>query len=548
MKKVISVVLSLVMIFALTVPAFSAQESKSQYPIVTIRGNGNNIFDENGKQVYDFQYDTSNLADDVVEVCMPHLIEGLATGDYSNYFDALYKKLAEVYGDAKLDVNGNPTGGTDIQKSDREYMETRRNLDMGASRGYYEMGDYKFWYDWRLDPLELADELNAYINDILDATGKKKVSLYGRCIGGTPILAYLSKYGSDKIDTVCLDSVVSNGGEMIGDVFTANLNLNSDAILRFVNGYWNENVKELTGDLLFDVIFTTFKLFNSTGVSEELINVFMNTVYSKLGAGFISAFTRAGYATWPSYWSMVKADEYEKAKTVIFGDEDCELRETYAGLIEKLDNYHDNVSAKIPEILQSAKDNGTKICIVCKYGYQLFPYVGSYDLVSDQWVSLKNSSFGATVAKINEVLPDEYIAEKTEAGLGKYISVDKIVDASTCLFPDNTWFVKGVNHDDWESCVEHISCMACASDGDFTVDSDENYPQFLCYSYDTSSISPLTTENMNCEEYYGFDTGSTETLTKKERIAKKLSVLFDWLKIIISLITGLFGGAEAPAA
>ena len=273
MKKIVSVFLAAVMVFAAAFPVLAAPEGKSEYPIIRILGNGNEIYDEDGNLVYNFDYDTSQLANDVAQICLPHLLTGLATGDYSDYYDALYEKISEIYGNAKLDENGEPLAGTDISKSERDYMAVRQNQNLGG-KGYFNMGDYYFWYDWRLDPLQHADELNDYINHILKATGKEKVSLYGRCIGGTPIIAYLAKYGSEKIDTVCLDSTVTNGGEMIGDVFTGNLNLNTDALLRFANGYFSGS-DDSTGDMLFDIIISTVRLLNSAGVSEEIIQLFI---------------------------------------------------------------------------------------------------------------------------------------------------------------------------------------------------------------------------------------------------------------------------------
>ena len=546
MKKLLALILSAILIFSLAVPAFAQVEGKSQYPVIKINGDGNDIFDENGKQVYDFDYDTSNLASDIVEVCMPNLISGIVTGDYSAYYKALYNKLSDIYGDAKLDKNGNPTAGTDISKKDRDYMAQAKNNDAASQKGYYDLGDYAFLYDWRLDPMTIADELNEYINAILATTGKTKVSICARCLGGVPVMAYLQKYGSDKLDTVCLNSTVANGCERIGDMFTGNLNLNSDALRRFIGGSSGE-VKEVTGDLLYEILVSTLRTLNSLGFSEKIIADFMDKVYGTLGEGVVASFVRAGYATWISYWSAVKTDEYDKAKSLVFGEEGSALREEYAGLIEKIDYYHYNVTAKIPEILTNVKNNGTKVCIISKYGYQLMPYLNTYEKISDRWVSVDNASYGATTAKIGTLFSDEYIKEKEEAGLGKYISVDREIDASTCILPDCTWFIKGIGHDNWASCIEEFAYAACSSNVPLTADSSEKYPRFLKFDEETSSLVPLTKENMNCEEYYGVDTGSTENMTKFERLFK---IIKELIKLLKSLLNVLFGsiGDKIPTA
>lgn len=534
MKKLLSIILAALMIFSLVVPAFAQAEEKSQYPIIRLQGNGNGIYDENGKQVYDFTYDTSNLVNDVVEVCMPNLIRGIVTGDYSAYYKALHEKVSDIYGDAKLDKNGNPTGGTDVSQSDKDYMANASKTDAAAEKGYYSMRDYSFWYDWRLDPMETADKLEQYIGAILETTGKDKVSLYGRCMGSVPIMAYLQKYGSEKLDTVCLNCSVANGCERIGDMFTGNLNLNSDALMRYMNGYSSGGIKKTTGDLFFDIIVSTLRTLNSVGFSEEVIRNFMDTFYDTLGEGIVASFTRAGWATWPSYWALIKEDEYEKAKSLVFGDEGSALREDYAGLIEKLDYYQENVMAKLPEILKNTRSSGTKLCFVANYGFQLFPYVNSYNKPSDQWVSLENASFGATVAAINATLSDEYIKERKEAGFGAYITPDRQVDTSTCLFPDYTWIVKGLHHDDWQDCVEELIYSVCSSSEQLTVNSMEKYPRFLRYYEETHSLSPLTKENMNCEEYYDVDTGSTENMTKFQRLFKIVKELIGLLKAFLN--------------
>ena len=103
MKKIVSVFLAAVMVFAAAFPVLAAPEGKSEYPIIRILGNGNEIYDEDGNLVYNFDYDTSQLANDVAQICLPHLLTGLATGDYSDYYDALYEKISEIYGNAKLD-------------------------------------------------------------------------------------------------------------------------------------------------------------------------------------------------------------------------------------------------------------------------------------------------------------------------------------------------------------------------------------------------------------------------------------------------------------
>lgn len=135
--------------------------------------------------------------------------------------------------------------------------------------------------------------------------------------------------------------------------------------------------------------------------------------------------------------------------------------------------------------------------ILAKYGYQMMPLIESCDELGDTLVTLKKASFGATCSKVYNTLSDEYIAERVEKGYGKYISPDKQVDASTCLFPDYTWIVKGVHHDTWAADDDQIIYNICTYDGQYTVNTDSYYPQFMIYNDEDGYFYPMTEDNHN---------------------------------------------------
>ena len=82
--------------------------------------------------------------------------------------------------------------------------------------------------------------------------------------------------------------------------------------------------------------------------------------------------------------------------------------------------------AKFPDVTQenyddiiksiSTKENGVKFGAVSKYGFQILPICQSYDVVSDQFVSVNHSSFGATTSTIYDTLSDDYIQSRIEKG------------------------------------------------------------------------------------------------------------------------------------
>ena len=76
-----------------------------------------------------------------------------------------------------------------------------------------------------------------------------------------------------------------------------------------------------------------------------------------------------------------------------------------------------------------------------------------------------------------------------------HISADRVIDASTALFPDNTWFVKYAHHQVHyrEYSLELVQNIFY-TDG-FDVFSDPAFPQFMVFDVRTNTVSPLTPDN-----------------------------------------------------
>lgn len=81
--------------------------------------------------------------------------------------------------------------------------------------------------------------------------------------------------------------------------------------------------------------------------------------------------------------------------------------------------------------------------------------------------------------------------------------------------------------------------MAASNDEQVTVDTYPEFPQFAARTGD-DEFAPMTTENMNCEEYAGIDLNHTAEMGKYERlftiIKNLLTFLVKAFKVIASLI------------
>lgn len=193
------------------------------------------------------------------------------------------------------------------------------------------------------------------------------------------------------------------------------------------------------------------------------------------------------FGSMPGIWSFVTDDEYEQAKKMTFNEN------TSKKLISRLDEYHYNVQCKAGEILNKAKKDGVKIMIVAGYNKQRTPLVESYMANSDATVDTKYASVGASVADLNSTLPDGYV-QKNEAGVHDHLSKDGVIDASTCLLPENTWFIKDMLHCKIHDGHKEMYNLFFYSDSVTDVWSNEKYPQFLQNDVNAKTLTPIGTQ------------------------------------------------------
>ena len=127
MKKLLSVILVVTMLFAVMAPAAIAAEEKvfesGMTPIIYIRGNGEQIYEADGVTpivaTFDDLMDDSGkeegeddgLSKDVivetaVNILKPFILEGMLFDKWDNYGRAIYEELKPLFPDAALDYDG----------------------------------------------------------------------------------------------------------------------------------------------------------------------------------------------------------------------------------------------------------------------------------------------------------------------------------------------------------------------------------------------------------------------------------------------------------
>ena len=546
MKKAISWLLTLTLAFTCLIPAFSAAAANYTVPIsnegkrvvVMLSGDGDALYDKDGNRLFKFtdmldrinskDDDNSELYQSVANVLMPFLRQGLLQNNWEPYYENLQKEVSELTEGLQLDENGDVVNGSGLSPDHQAVNAYNMTHDNYLRDGKYDSDTYHFWYDWRKDPLETADELYAYLNAVREVTNQKEISLLGRCLGNNVIAAYIYKYGLDGIRGVGIDGTVSYGAEFISESISGKFHVDGKAIERLLND------SNRTGRMHINpFVLATLDLAIESGLIDSVVGVTKATLYKKLVEGVTSALALATFFTMPCYWACVKPADFEDAKKYVFGPEGSEKRQQYAGLIKKIDNYHYNVRANMDSILQSIPANGKKIAVISKYGFQIVPICQSSTCVSDQYASVASSSFGATTSDIFTRLDDDYIAGRTAEGKGKYIAPDKMVDASTCLFPDYTWFTKNITHSYWTWTENALLYTVITADRQYTVD-DLDTTQFMVMD-ENGRVIPMTADNCNTE---GWDVQEEPTGIKGrlQHIRRFFQSLATWFQYLISFI------------
>ena len=551
MKKIISLILTLLMIFSLAVPAVYAADEviidqSEATPIIHLRGNGETIHYEGGAgekanidigEVLgdDSIYDVEGMKKEIVNILIPFITQGFPADKWDECRKAIYDAISPFFKQSGLDGDGKPQMNTTISKASQD-----SNSDPSVKNEVnYSSWNLFYHYDWRLDPYDNVDALHQFILKVLDKTGEKQVSLVSRCLGGTLLNAYLQKYGHLKlVKNAVYGDTLANGSTVLSKIFSGKISVDGKNMQRYLGQL--EHCSEIGMGVGFalpvfidEVVTTTLDLFTQTNVTDIMGDGIENLYNELLQVLFPALLHAVGYANNANYWACVREEDFDDAIEFIFGEDGSEAREYYKGFITKITNYHETVTENLYTILNtSANEYKINIANISKYGYLNMPMTEDNDILSDSLASLEHAAFGATCAKIGETLSDDYIAARVAEENGKYISTDKQVDLSTALFKDTTWVIKNYHHG-YAQLVFEIADEIC--NNNITSVEDSSFPRYIIGNEVNHSWTEMTEDN--CGEF--------EFMTRAEKeptVFTKLAAGLRFLTMIFKLLAKAFSG------
>ena len=501
MKKFSAIFMAVVIIAASYIPSFASSEKCrcGESPVIYVAALGSSPITldkgtENERTL--FRPDTDYVIKQFLPL-VPAAFRLLATKDYDSFGDTLIGCVNSVFGELALDNNGNSSPRVTSKTFVPETAEHSTD------------SNYYFGYDFRLDPVENARKLHTYIQQVKELTKHDTVRFRTSSMGGVVTMAYIRLYGAGDIETIIFQCCPLLGTAVAGELFNGMVEINKDALIR----YAEQALPSLDSDFLAATLYQVVELLECFGVWDSLLQIADELILNLKDRIYEETLIPI-FSNMPGIWSFVPDEYYTTAKDYMRLDPTAQ-----AGLIQKIDFYHYEIQSKAAELLKGAQADGTNIYILAGYNMQRTPLVTAYKETSDATVDTKYASCGAVCAPLGEQLKDGY----TQAAFSEknYISPDRMIDASTCILPECTWFVKDMLHSTIHDGHKELYKIMLESDKQLTVFDYEEYPQFLQNDTVNKTLTPVTEPKSELEESINSAIYSTSLLN----IVKLLNIV-----------------------
>lgn len=513
-KKFLAIFLSVMIGIGIVLPVAASDDNK--YPVIYVTGYGPNIFSEKGNPHSEVYYptgaDVGAIVKNAIAPCLEELAVALVTNNYEKYCDELYNAIHPIYENLVLAPDGTPKDNSG--RGENVTAPTQLKYDR------FSGGEVNFPYDWRLSPETSAEELSCFVDKVIKDTGKSKVNIVARCLGGNVLSAYLQndKSAADKLNEVVFFIPSTEGINIIGALFSGQIEIIAENLDDFAEEFLKyENVIE--DPVIKDFITVMLSILEQGKILGFGVDAFQ-TLIDNIKDNLVPRLVRRSYGSFPSFWAMVPDEYFEDAIEFVYNTP--ELKEEYAGTIEKAYSFHDNIMLNARETIKDLSGK-IDISVISKYNIPLIPVFADCNNTSDGTAETYLTSFGATTAKLGKTLSADYIASLSEEDK-KYLSPDEKIDGSTCVLPDRTWFIKNSYHDYFPASIDRLIDRILTTE--MTVFTDPEFPQYLDADVDADNLTPVV--------------GKDAEKPADDSREGLFDMLFRFIKSVIELILKIF--------
>lgn len=526
-RKVISCILAVAMLLSISVTAFAAEDDYNGNPVIVINGIDNNPLYANPDSIganQIFPPADMTVYGLITEMFVSGIV-ALASNEYTeimNFF--VGSQLFELIQAIELNPDGTSKSEnigpikydhslayyyTDVDR----YEKIAGNIGIGLADRIGMDNVYVFTYDWRIDPIENAKDLNEFIQTVKANSRKDKVSIISEGYGSTVATAYLGECYEEAtadVDNFVTVNSAAMGTSLIGDIYTGRLMRQynelqnaTSAFIRYTNDFSDNPVTWFT-------TWLTNYILNKNWETQDLIAQCI-TMMGHITDPLYDDYLREMLKNFVGLWAMVPVEYYEEAMDFMFMSDDSISGDYNSDFQEKVQLYK-NYQESAADILNKAKSEGINVNIVSSWDLQLIPIgdnkasdeeLFGLSAQSDGLIDTYYSSFGCHTIPLNDVgaaadnkeqrnrdgecenhdhMYGVYDKLNPEGSLG---AICNYLDASTCALPDNTWFIRNMKHGTFETESNSMDFLEYLVTADKTFDvfsADGNYKQFMYYN------------------------------------------------------------------
>ncbi len=475
MKKFLSLMLAAVMIFGACIPSFAQEGSKTEaalqpaggYPVIVVRG-----MDFTGLYIdYGTEKQHNCMGDidigGILKAVGSALLTKLFKNDRKAATHILIEELEKIFGGYACNEDGSSKYNVGTEKlpgAIGNYPEffDRVDYEFGITRTAAEKfgGDmvYYFNYDWRLDPMQTADEINETVETAMRDHNCDKVNLVNCSMGGLMSVAYMTKYGTDKINRlICLSSTWC-GTYVTSDLLKGDVVIDENRLCNFL--------LNLSDNFALQALIKTLKF---TGITKLVTKLAMKFVTNNKDQVF-DEFLGPIFGNMLPIWALVLPEDYDACIKYMY--ERPGTKEARADFIAKTAELQEMMKNRDAMIAQ-AVENGMEIAVAATYDSPVAPvYERSY-VNGDAALETPLMSGKATVAPFGETLENADTSSR-------YVSPDKVCDTSTALYPDSTWLTRGAPHVSGSYGTDYADFIIwLLSTDNLKVTANPDYPAFM---------------------------------------------------------------------
>lgn len=499
MKRVLAVVLAAVLAFSSLALLASAAEY-NDIPCVIVPGigqsrawlvdkNGEYVLNGKGEKIHCFpgNFDVQKILSDVAAP----LATSVATQTDAGLSDALCKSIEEAFEMNKTDDNGVPCGLVKVETyphSLAECTEEQRQYifdcipmqRLGETVGFENM--YYYAYNSFGNALDMINGLYDFIRMVKEQTGKNKVNIIPISMGGAIFngLMELHPEVADDLHRIVFVVPALNGSLIVSDIYQRELTF-------------------LDADYLYSDFFDGILGQTNASAIEIAIRVLPKDVLMSALNKTVDMLIEKVFANCTGLWMLVPNDQYKKCVRMTLSDK------SKAEIRRQTDIYHKAQSNSNRNILEF-RNKGVEIFDVLGYDVPLYNVGNSWNTQNaDGVIHTYSTSIGATMANVGQTLPENYVQKNPYCKKSKavsffdrlmgapsvaevqcsdpthnHISPDNVVDASTGLLPDHTFYFDNQAHAtaNQNDIIMKLCCELVETDRIKDVFTDENYPQF----------------------------------------------------------------------